>query len=136
MSDVKTIASQLQRLRERFGEKAFDAEFITLVNREVRDLPDYDLVRMVDVFIGTRAHNRPPLIQDFREARMAFEKQRFEAEVRNAARCWDGIQKRPMKEILTRLGYAEANTVWEAVELEREILRLKRQLEEAENAPG
>jgi hypothetical protein len=60
---------QIERMKRRFGQKAFDEEFIKLVWREVKDMSQYDFVRTADVMIGTRNHTRPPSIVDFREAR-------------------------------------------------------------------
>jgi hypothetical protein len=118
-----------QRLRQRFGDKACDGEFKRLIALECGAMQAHAFSRICDFMIGTRKHTAPPLLQDFRDARVREEKQRFEADVRGAS---DAFERRPMSEILKRLGYAEARTASEAVETEREILRMQAQIAKAE----
>ncbi len=78
---------QIARLKSRFGEKAFDGEFVQLVAREVKDMSESSFVRFVDVMIGSRTAHKPPLLSEFREARQKDEKIRFDNDVNGAARA-------------------------------------------------
>lgn len=73
---------QWQRLIERFGVKAMDNEFKKLVVIEVRDMTIFAFKQAVDVWIGSRPHNRPPLLTEFREARLNREQSKLKADVR------------------------------------------------------
>lgn len=75
---------QVQRLRTRFGDRNFDNEFVQLVWREVYDMSEQAFIKTVDVFIGSRPTTKPPLLTDFRDARLAEQKRRFEEDLRGA----------------------------------------------------
>lgn len=77
--------SQIERLRIRFGAKAFDSEFIRILGLEIAMVSDEFFRRTVDTWIGTRKNNNPPLLTDFREARIASEKSKFQVEVKKAS---------------------------------------------------
>lgn len=81
---------QKTRLIDRFGEKNFSKEFSLLVSIECVNMPDEPFVQMVNAMIGNRTPNNPPLLQSFRDGRLAYEKRRFEADVRGAAQAWHG----------------------------------------------
>lgn len=89
--DIKTLADQIERLRKRFGAKAFDDEFIKLVKREVLDMADYDMINLVDIMIGTRPAHKAPTIVDFREGRHLINKRKFSREVEAACISWDRL---------------------------------------------
>lgn len=76
---------QIVRLKERFGEKHFDNQFVLLLWNECHDMGEAWLKRTVDTFIGSRTHNRPPLLSEFREARLAEQKLKFQNDVRSAS---------------------------------------------------
>jgi hypothetical protein len=76
--------AQMHRLRVRFGDKNFDAEFIQLIWREVHDMTENGFIRTVDVFIGNRPTSKPPLLAEFREARLAEAKRRHEQDLKSA----------------------------------------------------
>jgi hypothetical protein len=89
--------NQIQRLRVRFGDKNFDAEFIQLIWREVYDMSEQAFVRTVDVFIGTRPTTKPPLLTEFKEARLKEQKQKFEQDLRGATQFLDRKAPEEMK---------------------------------------
>lgn len=117
---------QVQRLRARFGEKNFDHEFIQLVWREVYDMDEQAFIKTVDVMIGTRTPNRPPLLTDFRDARLAWQKRKFDEDLRGATRF---LQKRAPEEMRNHLrlvlskDFGGVESVTDALE----IAKLKRQ---------
>ncbi len=112
------FAKQMQRLQTRFGPKAFDAEFVDLVWREVKDMGEQAFTRFVDVMIGSRAPTKPPLLSEFREARLAEHKRSFDNEVRGAART----MAKPITEVL-RPAFGGVASVKEAFEIARLRLR-------------
>lgn len=86
MTDIG-FKDQIKRLRTRFGDKNFDAEFIQLVWTEVHDMSEHAFKRFVDVLIGSRTANKPPLLSEFREARQNEQKLKFDNDVRGAAQA-------------------------------------------------
>ena len=78
--------AQVARLITRFGAKALDTEFIKLAWGEVKTMSEEPFRRFCDVLIGSRTHTRPPLLAEFREARIADEKAQFQREVQEASR--------------------------------------------------
>ncbi len=119
---------QIGRLRTRFGDRAFDAEFVHLVAREVCTMSETGFARTCDVFIGSRPTNKPPLLSEFREARIREEKVRFDNEVRGAAQAMNWPAKGGLQRFLAK-EYPGAKTLNEAVE----IKRLRNQIEKADN---
>jgi hypothetical protein len=109
-----TFNAQMKRLTTRFGLKALDQEFCSLVWRACSEMSDGGFITFCDVLIGSRKHTDPPRLQEFRDAVLAEQ------------------QRKPMPEILTRLGYPSCKTLWDAVEVEREIIRMQRQVEAAD----
>lgn len=77
---------QKSRLIDRFGERNFSREFNLLVAIECKSIPNGDFVDLVNRMIGSRAANRPPLLVDFREARLGIEKRNFDRDVYGAAK--------------------------------------------------
>lgn len=66
--------SQISRLRRRFGDKNFDPEFVKLAAIEVKSMSEMGFQRAVDIWIGSRTSHKPPLLSEFREARLNEEK--------------------------------------------------------------
>jgi hypothetical protein len=107
------FVEQMHRLKTRFGEKSFDIELIKLLGREIASVEEDFFRRTVDTWIGMRKNNNPPLLVDFREARLAFEKN-------NLARETIGASKNfafSLKEVLQK--HYKVETVKEAYELEK-----------------
>lgn len=122
-----TFDAQMNRLQVRFGNRAIDEEFSRLVWRECASMLDEAFIRFVDVMIGSRTHTKAPLLAEFREARLAEEKHRFNRDVQGAAQAFEhGWSDKPTSQILHELGYTGCKTLVEAMELEihrRQILR-------------
>ncbi len=117
--ELKILADQLERLKRRFGDKNFDPEFIKLVANEVRIMTDYDFIKFCDVMIGTRSPNKPPLISDFREARIAAEKASFNRMVSDGAKIFDHPAKGDgLKKVLKEL-FGNSSSVTDAIEWKR-----------------
>lgn len=74
------FAAQVKRLQGRFGMKAFDQQFVDLVWRECREMTDGAFITFVDVIIGSRPHTRPPLLTEFREAKLTDSNSRVRQE--------------------------------------------------------
>ncbi len=120
---------QLQLLKTRFGDRAFDEAFTAQVAAEVASMSNEAFVRLVNVLIGTRAHNRPPLIVDFREARIAEQNRSFQREVAGASNVLNHpANSEGLKRILNARG---VESLAEAIENER--LRMKRLEREGKN---
>lgn len=109
---------QIERLKVRFGAKAFDYEFIRILGLEVATIGDEFFRRTVDTWIGTRKNSSPPLLTDFREARLAFEKNKFKAEVERASNTFN----HGLKDVLRK--HYKVDTLQEAFELEKLKIRL------------
>lgn len=80
------FVEQMKRLKTRFGDKAFDPEITRLIAIEMRDVPDFNFKQLVDNFLGSRKHHDPPVVVDFRDGRLAFEKLRFHNDTVGAVR--------------------------------------------------
>lgn len=117
--EMRILADQLERLKRRFGEKNFDPEFIKLVANEVRAMTDYDFVRFCDVLIGTRSPNRPPLISDFREARIAADKASFARMVSDGAKILEHPAKGDGLKKVLKEQFGNVLSVTDAIEWKR-----------------
>ncbi len=117
--ELKILADQLERLKRRFGDKNFDAEFIKLVANEVRIMTDYDFIKFCDVMIGTRSPNKPPLISDFREARIAAEKASFTRMVSDGAKILDHPAKGDGLKKVLKEQFGNVSSVTDAIEWKR-----------------
>lgn len=102
---------QVKRLQVRFGERALDAEFVQLIWREVHEMSEHAFQRFCDVMIGSRSHNKPPLLSEFREARMQEQKLRFENDVRGASQSLERKAPAEMREHLGKVLSAEFGKV-------------------------
>ncbi len=125
---------QVERLKLRFSPKAFDPESTRLIGREVASLDEETFMRIIDFLITSRTHTKPPLLSDFRDARLRSEKQRLERDVDGALRAmerdasqWstDGLQK------YLKQHYPGCRTLVDAVNVER----LKIQVKKAKGEP-
>ena len=117
--ELKILADQLERLKRRFGDKNFDAEFIKLVANEVRIMTDYDFIKFCDVMIGTRSPNKPPLISDFREARIAAEKASFTRMLSDGAKILDHPAKGDGLKKVLKEQFGNVSSVTDAIEWKR-----------------
>lgn len=113
--------AQMQRLITRFGVKAFDPEFSKLIWREVHDMSEPGFVRFCDVLIGSRTAHKPPLLSEFREARMNEEKLKFQNDLAGATQT---LRKRApaemrahLRSVLTKEFGAGIETISDALEL-------------------
>jgi hypothetical protein len=104
---------QVSRLRTRFGEKAFDDEFVKLAWLEVGEMSDLGFKRTCDTFIGSKPWSQPPLLADFREARLTELRSQLKTEVATAARALFPVTKKTANEVL-RPFFGEVTGVLEA----------------------
>lgn len=118
------MASQFARLINRFGQKAFNDEFVILASREIYGMSEGAFITFVDVMIGSRPHTKPPLLSEFREARMAEEKRKLENDVRSAVREFEHPSARGGLKKFLAMNYPGCKTLWEAVEVERLKIRI------------
>ncbi len=79
--------TQIDRLKERFGERAFDMQFSKILWMMLDDMDAADFEKMVSTMIANRRHTNPPLEVDFREGYLAIKKIKFTREVEGAARA-------------------------------------------------
>jgi len=114
--------NQKARLIDRFGKQNFSPEFSLLVSVECKSMPDAPFVDMVNAMIGNRKPSNPPLLQDFRDGRLSFEKRKFEAEVNGAIRGFEKLTAKPIAELLSP-HFGKVGSVSEAFEIAK--LRLK-----------
>lgn len=110
--------SQITRLQSRFGERAFDAEFTLLIWKDVHDMRFNDFRQVVDTFIGSRPHHKPPLQSEFREHRLLIERHRMEGEKRGPAKILNHPSMRPLADIL-RKDFGAVDSVKDAFEIAR-----------------
>ena len=119
---------QWQRLVVRFGARSMDDEFKLLASKEVHDMGEAAFHRFVDVMIGSRTANKPPLLSEFREARLAENKLRFDNMTRAAAQTLFGPDGPPadrrahVLKVLSK-EYGAVNSITEALEIARLRLR-------------
>jgi hypothetical protein len=121
-----TWHAQKARLIDRFGKNAFTPEFSLLVALDWRTLPDQEAVTIVNVMIGNRKHTQAPLLQDFRDARLAYERRRFEADVRGASRAMNEPARfQGLKAYLAR-EFPGCKSLAEAVEVRKLQIQIQR----------
>lgn len=122
MASLPLVMNQINRLKSRFGEKAFDDEFVKLATKELMNMVDTNVIRSVDVWIGSRAHNRPPLLTDFREARIAENKAKFENDLRGATNFLErrapGEMRANLRTVLSK-EFGQVDSIGEALEIAR-----------------
>lgn len=125
---------QIQRLQTRFGTKAFDQEFSQLVWREVHDMSEPGFVRTVDIFIGSRSTHKPPLLSEFREARLNEKKLKFQNDLRGATEFLTKKAPAEMRKHLKAILSKEFGGV-ESVSDAFEVARMRVRAENAKNEP-
>lgn len=111
--------SQMGRLKLRFGERAFDPEFQSLIAKEVSNMRDYEFTKLVETMIGARKHSNPPTIVDFREMRVQVEKDAFNRDLDGASRALNA--PRGSLRAYLENNHPGCKTLWEAVEAEVKI---------------
>ncbi len=121
--------AQITRLQVRFP-KALDNEFVMLAWKETHDMSESGFQRFCDVLIGSRTHHKPPLLSEFREARLNEHKRQFDNDVRAAASVMfggatPGSRKAHVLRLLSK-EYGKVSSVTEAVEVARMKLRVAR----------
>jgi len=120
---------QVTRLQTRFGDRAIDAEFVKLVWAEIHEMNEQDFLRAVNVWIGSRPYTKPPLLTEFREARMASSKNKFESDLRGSAnflsRKAPEEMRNKLKQILSK-EHGGVDSLRDALEVAKLNLRLKR----------
>jgi len=113
-----TWTTQKARLIDRFGQNNFSKEFSLLCSIECQTMPDAPFVEMVNAMIGNRKPSNPPLLQDFRDARLAYEKRKFEADVTGAQRGMNTAWAGGLQAYLRR-EFPGCKTLNEAVEVRK-----------------
>lgn len=119
---------QMQRLKTRFGDKHFDNEFVSLAWLEVKSMVPANFIRSIDLWIGNRPHNRPPLLAEFKEARLAEEKVRVSYAATEAMRNFERPGARTLESFqrVMKPLVGHVNSVKEAVEIRRIQIQAKR----------
>lgn len=121
--------SQIDRLKRRFGEKHFDMEFVKLASFEAHKMSDEWFQRAVDAWVGSRSVSKPPLIAEFKEAKLKEEKYRLDNITKEAARSLDlPAQNDSLKKIL-KDQFGGTTSVKEAIEW----IQLQNRLREADD---
>lgn len=121
----ETWLLQKARMIDRFGERNFSKEFSLLVSLECRPLPDDVFVQMVNAMIGSRRPNDPPLIRDFRDARLAWAKRNFERDLQGAERAVNGPAQGGLKLYLVR-NFPGCDTLDQAAEVRKHQIAIAR----------
>lgn len=110
--------SQIKRLQIHFGAKAFNSESVRVFGKEVVFVSDEFFRNTVDTWIGARKTSNPPLLPDFREAKLTFERNNLKRECRQATVGFNN----GLKEVLRRV--YKVDTIEEAFEIEQLKLRM------------
>ncbi len=120
------LTEQITRLKTKFGDKAFDPETVKLIFREVYSLRDDAFKRVVDTMISSRPYNRPPMVVDFREARLKEEKNKF-SELSDSLDVFteSKVNKESLQKYLKE-NFSGCSTLHEAVEVRRLQIQLRR----------
>ena len=121
---------QKSRLIDRFGPRNFSPEFSVLVALECKTMPDDAFLSIVNALIGSRKPNDPPLIRDFRDARLAYERREYERNLYGAARMMNEPARHVGLKSYLASAFPGCKTINEAVE----VRRLEIQVQQAENA--
>lgn len=118
------FVEQVNRLRTRFGENAFDKEFTKLVANEVGTMSEYGFKRACDIWIGSRSRGKAPLLSEFREARLAEEKIKLDNATYLAANILTKPQKFGGLKLYLEKEFPGCKTLAQAVEVRRLQIRL------------
>lgn len=118
---------QSERLRIRW-KNAFDPAFLDLLGKKMAGVTNEIFIEIVSFFIGSRPISKPPLLQDFQDARLTLEKRRFTNDVKGADKIIHGPGT--VREALLRAGYTGCKSINEAVEIQTTKNRIAKALEE------
>lgn len=118
---------QIERLESTFGEKHFDLERLDLIKSEVMFLELGEFSRIVSQFIA--AFRSAPLPKDFKEAVMAYKRNRVEdprskPEIFRPNFSNDGLVQ------ALRKNYPGAKSLTDAIKIERLKIQVKKALDE------
>lgn len=122
--------NQKPRFIDRFGAKNFSKEFSLLVLMECRDVSDQDFVEIANFMIGSRSANKPPLLHDFRDARLIKEKAALRRNIEGALNSMQREAKRDsgLYAFLAKEYGSECKTLNQAVEIQIERNRIEKAL--------
>jgi len=109
---------QKERLINHFGEKHYSREFCLLLAVECKSTPDSEFVHIVDTMIGSRPAHRPPLLQDFREARISLEKLRLQRDLHDAINTLNTSWPKGLQAYLAR-EFPGCRNIWEAIQVRK-----------------
>lgn len=137
MIDAEDFEHQWKRLIARFGARAMDDEFKKLAAIEIRDMNSFHFRETVNVWIGERPHTRPPLLADFREARIRRDQNKFKSDVRTAGGVLReaNIDPANLAKTLEEEYGAGIDTPSKALEFKRLKARIKKAEDEPEPKP-
>lgn len=110
--------SQVKRLQIHFGTRSFNSESIRVFAREIAIVSDEFFRNLVDTWIGSRKTTNPPLLPDFREAKLTYERNNLKREVRDASVGFSNSLKDVLRDVY------KVDTLKEAFELEALKLKL------------
>lgn len=119
------FVTQMERLKRRFGEKHFDAEFVRLASNEVGKMSERAFERTVDIWIGNRKIHDPPLMALFIEARCAEEKSNLAHSARGALHVVNGPAQFGGLKALLKEQFENCTSVNDAVDFVRLKNRIK-----------
>ncbi len=122
------FVKQIERLKIRFGEKAFDPETLRLIRREVENMPEREFELLTDALISTRPHQKAPLVADFREGRLNIERRMLNAQTFGASKAFQTPWNTGLKAYLEKK-FLGCKTLNEAIQ----VRKLQIQLAKAEN---
>lgn len=109
---------QMKRLEETFTVRAFPANRVELIWKQVSDMDIAWFTHLCDRMVGDM--RQPPLVPDFREAAYKERQARFGREVDSASRSWDTGEFNGLQAYLRSVG---AINLKNAVEQERWRIR-------------
>lgn len=121
----ESFKAQIGRLEGRFGARAFDTEFGFLIWREVKEMSEVGFARAVDVWIGSRTHNKPPLLSEFREAYLSEKKWQLQRDTLSAERMFDGKWNKGLQAYLDKM-FPGGKTLAMAVQVRRLEIEMER----------
>lgn len=113
---------QIDRLKVRFNEKHFDLEFTRLAWLEVKAMSESRFIWQVNTWLGSKPVNKPPMMAEFTEARLAEEKLKRSGEAAAASRAFHSRDTKPISEVL-KPHFGQVTSIQEALEIARMKIR-------------
>jgi hypothetical protein len=113
---------QVQALKTRFGDRAFDDEFISLIDAELEEITYPYFKRVVANLIGGRRPNDPPLLIHFKEAFIAERKRLMNQKVERVSKNFFESRHMSLDQVLKK-HYPGCKTVTEAMAYEAKRIR-------------